>query len=282
MSDKQDKRAGPADLPPRRRFLREAAGAAGGACLLSLGVGLYAKQSAALPAVALRPPGALAEADFLGACVRCGLCVRNCPYDTLKLAELGDNVPTGTPYFTARDIPCEMCEDIPCVAACPTGALDRALRDIEEARMGLAVLIDQETCLNFLGLRCDVCYRVCPVIDKAITLERAHNPRSDRHAMLLPTVHSDHCTGCGKCEKSCVLPAEAAIKVLPVRLARGSVADHYRKGWEEKDAAGRSLIGEQVEMPVRGLEDKAYGDARLAPGEPRPATSTGVESGWTP
>lgn len=257
-------RAGQAEAP-RRRFLKEAAGAAGGAFLLSLGVGLYAKQASALPAAALRPPGALAERDFLAACLRCGLCVRGCPYDTLKLAELGDAVATGTPYFTARAIACEMCEDIPCVAACPSGALDRRLTDIGNARMGLAVLIDHETCLNFLGLRCDVCYRVCPVIDKAITLERVHNPRSDRHALLLPTVHSDACTGCGKCEQSCVLPGEAAIKVLPVKLARGSAAEHYRKGWEEKDAAGGSLIGEQLEMPVRGLEDKAYGDTRVAP-----------------
>ncbi|NMG75706.1 ferredoxin-type protein NapG [Aromatoleum diolicum] len=287
MSDIQDKPAGPVGNPPRRRFLKEVAGVAGGACLLSLGVGLYAKQASARPATALRPPGALAESDFLAACVRCGLCVRDCPYDTLKLAELGDGVATGTPYFTARDVACEMCEDIPCVVACPTAALDRGLTDIGKARMGLAVLIDHETCLNFLGLRCDVCYRVCPVIDKAITLERMHNPRSDRHAMLLPTVHSDYCTGCGKCEKSCVLPGEAAIKVLPVKLAQGSRAEHYRKGWEEKDAAGGSLIGDQIEMPVRGLEGKAYGDTRVGPGE-GPATRepvqspSGIDSGWKP
>ncbi|WP_068638603.1 ferredoxin-type protein NapG [Thauera butanivorans] len=278
---------------PRRRFLKDAAGVAGGAGLLALGAGIYAKQASALPATAIRPPGALAEADFLAACVRCGLCVRDCPYDTLKLAELGDGVATGTPYFLARDIPCEMCEDIPCVVACPSGALDRALTDIGEARMGLAVLIDQENCLNFLGLRCDVCYRVCPVIDKAITLERMHNPRSDRHAMLLPTVHSEHCTGCGKCEKSCVLPGESAIKVLPIKLAQGSRAEHYLRGWEEKDAAGESLIGEQLELPVRGLEDKAYGDTRVRPGEgpqapavpdyaPARPPGGGLDSGWKP
>jgi ferredoxin-type protein NapG len=256
------------------------AGVAGGACLLSLGTGLYSLQARALPATALRPPGALKEDDFLAACVRCGLCVRDCPYDTLKLSRVGDGVATGTPYFTAREIPCERCEDIPCVAACPTGALDRGLTDIEQSRMGLAVLIDQETCLNFLGLRCDVCYRVCPVIDEAITLESIHNPRSDRHAMLLPTVHSDHCTGCGKCEKACVLPGEAAIKVLPRRLAQGSSAVHYRKGWEEKEAAGGSLIGDQVELPVRGLEGKAYGDTRVDDA-PAPARG-GLDSGWKP
>lgn len=246
------------ELSPRRRFLREMAAAAGGGCLLALGAGLHAKQAAALPAQAIRPPGALKEPDFLAACLRCGLCVRDCPYGTLRLSDLGDPVATGTPYFMARQVPCEMCEDIPCVKACPSGALDRALTDITQSRMGLAVLSDQENCLNFLGLRCDVCYRVCPVIDKAITLETRHNQRSDRHAMLLPTVHSDACTGCGKCEKSCVLP-EPAIKVMPRALAQGALPSHYRKGWEEKARHGESLIGEQVRLPVRGFDGTTAG-----------------------
>ena len=248
----------------RRRFLRQAAGGLGAACLLSLGLGLYVRQVSALPAQALRPPGALDESEFLGACLRCGLCVRACPYDTLKLAPLGEAVATGTPYFLARQIPCEMCEDIPCVETCPSGALDHGLTDITKARMGLAALVDQESCLNFLGLRCDVCYRVCPVIDKAITLEKMHNPRSDRHAMLLPTVHSAHCTGCGKCEQACVLP-KAAIKVFSIALAKGALPEHYRKGWEEKSKHGGSLIGEQISLPVRGLEEPAAADASALP-----------------
>lgn len=284
----------PASLA-RRKFVNRIAAAAGGGCLLALGAGLYSRSASALPALALRPPGALAEADFLATCVRCGLCVRDCPYDTLKLSDLGDPVPTGTPYFTARKIPCEMCEDIPCVKACPTGALDRQLTDINLSRMGLAALVDQESCLNFLGLRCDVCYRVCPVIDKAITLESRHNPRSDRHAMLLPTVHSDACTGCGKCEKSCVLP-EAAIRVLPRQLAQGALPAHYRKGWEEKSRHGGSLIGDQVELPVRGFEGSTAGRAAteagaaskvplsVAPVAPAvPAKSAaGINSHWRP
>ncbi len=182
--------------------------------------GGIAHQSSALPAPTLRPPGALAERAFQAACVRCGLCVRACPYKTLKLAELGDGPAIGTPYFTARDVPCEMCDDIPCVKACPTGALDPALSKIDKARMGTASLVGRETCLNMLGLRCDVCYRVCPAIDKAITLERTHNTRTQKHAMFIPVVHADACTGCGKCEKSCVLEV-AAIKVLPVATRQG-------------------------------------------------------------
>ena len=148
----------------RRRFLGEVARAACGVAVAGLLLGLHARQGRAVPAPALRPPGALPDEDFTGACLRCGLCVRACPYRTLKLAELGEGPAVGTPYFLAREIPCEMCEDIPCVAACPTGALDKSLTNIDDARMGVAVLVGHETCLNYLGLRCDVCYRVCPLI----------------------------------------------------------------------------------------------------------------------
>jgi ferredoxin-type protein NapG len=122
--------------------------------------------------------------------------------------------------------------------------------------MGLAVLVDHETCLNFLGMRCDVCYRICPLIDKAITLEIVHNQRTNKHAMFLPTVHSDACTGCGKCEKACVLE-EAAIKVYPIKLAKGELGHHYRLGWEEKKKAGHSLIRDQniIDLPDRMPED---------------------------
>lgn len=234
----------------RRQFLAGAAKAACGAGIAGLALGLLARQARSLPATALRPPGALPEDRFLGACVRCGLCVRDCPYDTLKLAGLADEVATGTPFFIARDIPCEMCEDIPCVAACPTGALDKGLADIDAARMGLAVVVDHETCLNFLGLRCDVCYRVCPLIDKAITLEQSANPRTGKHAFFLPTVHSEFCTGCGKCEKGCVLD-EAAIKVLPLALAKGHQGAHYRLGWIEKEKHGGSYMPDLIDLPDR-------------------------------
>lgn len=233
--------------PARRRFLTDTARMAGGCAVAGSVLAYLARDARALPADAIRPPGALPEDDFLSACIKCGLCVRDCPYDTLALAELGvDGAGTGTPFFIARQTPCEMCDDIPCVAACPTGALDKGLTNIDDADMGVAVLVDQENCLNFLGLRCDVCYRVCPVIDEAITLELSHNTRSGHHAIFAPTVHADRCTGCGMCEKSCVLP-EAAIKVLPARLARGASAEHYERSWENRPA----LVDELIDLPDR-------------------------------
>lgn len=216
----------------RRRFLRDATRTAVGVGSLATFLGIQSKQSNAQDTgVPIRPPGALKAGDFESACLRCGLCVQACPYDTLKLATLLSKSAAGTPYFTARDIPCEMCEDIPCVVACPSGALDHSLTNIDDARMGTAVLIDHETCLNYQGLRCDVCYRVCPLIDKAITLEYVRNNRTGYHAKMIPVVHSDSCTGCGKCEEGCVLDV-AAIKVVPTELAKGALGDFYQLGWE--------------------------------------------------
>ena len=70
----------------RRQFILDAAKMACGVGLAAGGLALYAKQARALPPGALRPPGALAENDFQGACIRCGMCVRDCPYKILDLA----------------------------------------------------------------------------------------------------------------------------------------------------------------------------------------------------
>ncbi|MFK5894097.1 MAG: ferredoxin-type protein NapG [Pseudomonadota bacterium] len=241
----------------RRQFLGDTLKTVCGIGLLGMGLGSYSRQASSFPAWAVRPPGAINEEDFSGACIRCGLCVRDCPYDTLKLAELGDQIETGTPYFIARDIPCEMCDDIPCVVACPTSALDHDLTVIEDSRMGLAVVVDHETCIAFLGLRCEVCFNVCPVQGKAITLDMRHNRRSGKHAEFIPVVHSDACTGCGKCEYACILE-EAAIRIFPTAMAKGKVGEHYRLGWKEKQAKGESLVTPDVEHQYNLPEGVRY------------------------
>lgn len=255
--ENRDQSRGKGAATSRRRFLSDVARTACGVGLLGMGIGLYSRQAISLPALALRPPGALPENYFLAACTRCGLCVRDCPYDILKLAELGEEVALGTPYFTARKAGCEMCEDIPCVPVCPTGALDHELTNIDDSRMGLAVVSDQETCIAFLGLRCEVCYNICPVRGKAITIERKHNVRSGKHALFIPIIHSDSCTGCGKCEEACITD-EASIKILPIKLAKGKLGEHYRIGWEEKARAGKSLVTPDQEHIYNLPEGQRY------------------------
>lgn len=212
-------------VPPRRAALVRLAQ---GAALIASGgmVWIYVlrNQARATP-FALRPPGALAEAGFNALCIKCGLCVNACPYHSLRLATAWDPRPIGTPYYIPRQTPCYMCEDIPCMQACPTGALSPALRDIKDARMGLAA-IDIENCLSWNGMRCEICYLSCPVKGKAITVE----PRPGMqgiHASLVPVVHSGHCTGCGVCEKRCPTQ-EAAIKVVQADLVKGEMGAHYR------------------------------------------------------
>ena len=237
----------------RRNFLATSFQSVG---LAVLGGALWSGYSDGVKAspLVLRPPSALRESDFLSACIKCGLCAEACHNretnidkesgkhrdSTLKMAKGGDSVLIGTPFFIPTQVPCFMCEDIPCAVACPSGALDittllneKKEMDINKSSMGLAI-VHKESCIAFWGIQCDACYRACPLMDKAISLEYQKNDRTGKHAFLLPVVHDSACTGCGLCEKACVTQ-KPAIFVLPNDIAKGKVGDHYVKGWDAKD-----------------------------------------------
>jgi ferredoxin-type protein NapG len=235
----------------RRSFLINMIQAGAAATAAGTVVAGFAEENKAKE-LTLRPPGALKEEDFLKTCIRCGLCVEACKNRenkvvidgneiiTLKLAAPGDKAALGTPFFTARTGPCFMCDEIPCMYACPTGALtpdecknDKGEVAIDYAKMGVAV-IDPSSCIAFWGLQCTACYRACPELDKAITIEWKQNKRTGKHAYRIPVVHEDSCTGCGMCEQACVTEI-AAIKVFPREVFLGKAGDRYVKGWDKKD-----------------------------------------------
>jgi ferredoxin-type protein NapG len=241
--DRENGQQNEASMPERRDFLIKTFRSLGLAATGGLVWSGLVDEGKSAPLI-LRPPGAVPEKEFLATCTKCGMCVAACPYDSLTLAKPGDNKPIGTPYFIPRTNPCYMCKDIPCVPVCPTGSLDKALvsqknesgelkLDINMAQMGLAV-IDRETCIAYAGIQCDACYRACPLIDKALTVEYTRNIRTGKHAILEPVVNSEACTGCGLCEKSCVTK-KAAIFVLPREIAMGESSERYFKGWDERD-----------------------------------------------
>ncbi|MCP5366953.1 MAG: 4Fe-4S dicluster domain-containing protein [Hyphomicrobiales bacterium] len=198
----------------------------------------------------LRPPGAIAERDFLAACIKCGQCVQVCPVQAIKLGDLDEGFGVGVPYVAARDQACDFsCDAVQCVLACPTGALTHEISLKEEVRMGLAVLTRPNKCLARLGkgikgtargtgfdglLRyteidrwkpipvrdhpydldlCDLCARQCP-IEGAITVERLNVDLSDLRGS--PVVF-DKCTGCGVCEMICPVDPPAIEVVERLR-----------------------------------------------------------------
>lgn len=171
----------------------------------------------------LRPPGALEEFDFLVACTRCDKCIEACPQDTLLKAPPSAGLAASTPHFDPRAMPCFLCTDLPCVKACPDGALlwpqierqgKEPLEGPKAARMGLARVLERR-CLTYErddrpAMACRTCVDRCPYPDEAIRLVAPDAEAAVAH----PEVDPDHCTGCGLCTFACPT-LEPAIVVKP-------------------------------------------------------------------
>ncbi|MEG1825831.1 MAG: 4Fe-4S dicluster domain-containing protein [Gordonibacter sp.] len=161
----------------------------------------------------LRPPGTHGEQDFLSRCIKCGKCIEACAFAALSPANGNTGFAVGTPTIDARAQACRLCEDFPCQAACPTGAL-RGVVQRNDVRMGTAV-IDEDLCIAFQGLRCEVCYRTCPLIDEAIRIDYRMREGDAIHAVFAPVIVQDSCVGCGLCVQRCVVgEPEVAIRIV--------------------------------------------------------------------
>jgi len=142
----------------------------------------------------LRPPGALPEVEFLATCERCSKCLMACPHDSIRRLGFEFRESEGTPAIIPSETPCYLCKDLPCVAACPSGALN--LVDRAQAQMALA-RIDYKKCYAANGQPCDYCAARCPLGAEAIEMD----------ASSTPVIRSPGCTGCGVCAYLC--PADA-------------------------------------------------------------------------
>lgn len=152
----------------------------------------------------LRPPGALDEPDFLACCVRCDLCAEACDTGCIRIFAPFEGRHAGTPYIVAEDRACNLC--LRCTEVCPAGSL-QILTDKTDVRMGVAV-VDEDLCVALNGSgACGACFTVCPLRGKAITT-------GIRNA---PTVHPEHCVGCGLCEEACIVDERRAIRVVTER-----------------------------------------------------------------
>ncbi|MBK8269567.1 MAG: 4Fe-4S dicluster domain-containing protein [Planctomycetes bacterium] len=161
--------------------------------------------------VLLRPPGALAESEFLHACLRCGNCANHCPADAIQL--LPNNDPRaqareslkGTPFIDSSDRACVICDELACMKSCPSGALQ--LVDRLSIRIGMAI-VDEEACVRSRGENCTTCVDVCPIGKEAIRIGA-----DGRIEVIDPSCSGVGCTGCGVCEERCPTRPKRAIHV---------------------------------------------------------------------
>jgi len=196
----------------------------------------------------LRPPGAVPEKDFLALCIKCGQCLQVCPYHSIKLADIDMGHGVGTPYIDALERGCYACNAVPCVLACPSGALDHSCEKAEDIHMGVAVLEFPDRCLamsntpvpkdylepmreftksvrnvtelelqllermeGYEGKECTLCADICPIPNPLSAISMV----SDSGGGKRPEIY-DGCIGCGACEEIC--PTQQPSIVIKPRM----------------------------------------------------------------
>jgi polyferredoxin len=188
----------------------------------------------------IRPPGSLAEAEFLGRCIKCAACMRICPTNVLQPALLEAGLEgLWTPILVNRIGWCEQyC--VLCGQACPTGAI-RRISVAEKTgeppfgqpiRLGTA-FYDHGRCLPWaMHVPCIVCEEMCPTSPKAIWYQRVQVTGRDGRALELkqPFVEPRLCIGCGICENKCPVEDLPAIRVSSVGETRSADNQMLLKG----------------------------------------------------
>lgn len=173
----------------------------------------------------IRPPGALAEKDFLNLCQRCGLCMKVCPTNAINpaLTEAG-MAGFWTPNLIMTQGYCEYTCTL-CSSNCPTGAIHHlSVKEKIETpvRIGSAY-IDRGRCLPWSGNGpCIVCEEHCPTSPKAIRLkeERCLSEKGKGIQGKLPYVNLRRCVGCGICEYKCPVRGKPAIRIIAAGESR--------------------------------------------------------------
>lgn len=205
-------RVSPRELQVTRRGLLKAMGAS----FLTLAFLRTTAHSRSYRTGLLRPPGAVAEEEFLARCIRCGECMRVCPQHALQPALLQFGLEEmWTPVLAPRIGYCEYNCTL-CLQVCPTGAIEvLTQRAKQQFRIGTA-FFDKDRCIPWAeNIDCLVCEEVCPTPIKAIEMrdEEALDDAGNKKIVKRPFVVDAYCIGCGICETKCPVEGLSAILV---------------------------------------------------------------------
>jgi ferredoxin len=165
----------PADISRRGFVLSLASGV-----LAAPAIRLSARVASNWYSQVIRPPGALAEPEFLKRCIKCSQCMRVCPTNVIQPAGLeGGLEGLWTPVLNNRigSSGCQL-NCVACGQVCPTSAIrpitldeKKGLGDFADAgpiKLGTA-FVDRNRCLPWsMNKPCIVCQENCPVSPKAI------------------------------------------------------------------------------------------------------------------
>ncbi len=143
----------------------------------------------------IRPPWALAEAQFVAVCTRCSACRDACPTGLLVQGDGGFPEADFTPGRAVDG--CTFCGD--CLKACP----EQALQQVPGASPWSLVATFGASCLASRDVVCRTCGESCP--SSAIRFP----PRLG--GVSRPVLDSAACNGCGACLADCPTTAISVV-----------------------------------------------------------------------
>jgi polyferredoxin len=180
----------------------------------------------------IRPPGSVAEQEFLQRCIKCDQCIRVCPTNVLQPALFEAGVEgLWTPIMISKmgwcELNCTLCSQV-----CPTGAI-REISIAEKLGVGPfeaqgpiktgTAFYNRGRCLPWaMDTECVVCEEVCPTSPKAIFTRNVEV--TDRWGGTLelkrPFIDPEKCIGCGICEHECPVKDDPAVYVTAIGETR--------------------------------------------------------------